>query len=262
MAREAVVDARVELLVAVERRRPAAPARIDVEALVVRDDDELGRLRPCVGRCRAPPCGARERRFARGRVPDLGELLREPFGERRVAARAARLAEEHLAAGAVAVRARRAEVDLAECPLPAGLRQEREVVEAASVAATRPRQPLVDLGDIVEPRSLQALERASAVAQMPGLLEPAVDMEHPVDRAHAVVGEHDRGRLLAGRGAGHLDQVRARRVDRLVDPDDLVARVVGSCAGCSGSSRCQPRWPMWSELMKSTHSRSRPGSSS
>jgi hypothetical protein len=40
-----------------------------------------------------------------------------------------------------------------------------------------------------------------------------------------VVGEHDRGRLLVGGGAGDLDEAATCLVDRLVDPDDLVAGI-------------------------------------
>ena len=88
---------------------------------------------------------------------------------------------------------------------------------------------------------------------MAALLEPAVEVEHPVDRLHPVVREEEHGRLLAVLRLGCVDQLAAQLVDALVDPEELVAGAGRSpCAGCSGSKRAKPRWPTWSVLMKST----------
>ena len=63
---------------------------------------------------------------------------------------------------------------------------------------------------------------------MAALLEPAVEVEHPVDRLHPVVREEEDCRLLAVLRLGRLDQLAAERVDALVDPQELVAR---ACRG-------------------------------
>src|SRR3954468_6271384 len=73
---------------------------------------------------------------------------------------------------------------------------------------------------------------------MAALLEPAVEVEHPVDRLHPVVREEEDGRFLAVLRLGRLDQLAAERVDSLVDLQKLVAgagrrvrRVLGVEAG-------------------------------
>src|SRR5205814_9499538 len=73
----AVRDLRVELLVALERFGPTAARRVDVDALVVREKDKLR----CLVEERATPklllAHDLERRLARLRVRDLGDLRRE-----------------------------------------------------------------------------------------------------------------------------------------------------------------------------------------
>ena len=155
---------------------------------------------------------------------DLGDLRGERVDVGLVVARAGQLAEVELALRGEAVRACRAEVDVGEQPVGGGTRQEREEVERAPVPAQRPHELLVDAREIVERPGLAPprLQRPLAEAEMPALLEPAVDVEHPVDRLHAVIGEEEHGRLLAVLRRGGVDQLAAERVDLLVDPQKLV----------------------------------------
>jgi hypothetical protein len=57
------------------------------------------------------------------------------------------------------------------------------------------------------------------------LLEPAVEVEHPVDRLHAVVGEEQDGRLLPEALRRGVDQLAAEFVNPFVDPQQLVPRL-------------------------------------
>ena len=97
-------------------------------------------------------------------------------------------------------------------------------VERAAVPRHRPHELLVDAREIVEPAAPPRLQRPLAEAEMAALLEPAVEVEHPVDRLHPVVREEEDGRLLAVLRLGRLDQLAAQRVDALVDLQELVAR--------------------------------------
>ena len=73
-------------------------------------------------------------------------------------------------------------------------------------------------------RAPPRLQRSLPEAEMAALLEPAVEVEHPVDRLHPVVREEEDGRLLAVPRLGRLDQLAAQRIDALVDLQELVAR--------------------------------------
>ena len=77
----------------------------------------------------------------------------------------------------------------------------------------RPHELLVDAREIVEPPAPPRLQRPLAEAEMAALLEPAVEVEHPVDRLHPVIGEEEDGRLLAVLRRGGVDQLAAERVD-------------------------------------------------
>ena len=167
-----------------------------------------------------------ERRLARLGMRDRRERGRDLVREPRVLARAARLAEIDQPAGSVAVRRGRAEVDVREGAILFGPGK-RQPVERPGVAAARAGEPSVHLREKLEAAAAQLLQRAAAVAEVAGLLEPAVRVEDPVRRLHAVVGQDDRGRLLAEAAPGLLDELAAHAVDRLVDAHDLVpGRVV------------------------------------
>ena len=220
----AVRDLGIEPLVQLEGLRPAAAGRVDVDALVVRDQHELRRLvEERTGEELLLPQHP-EGGLAGLRVRHLGELGRQGVDVRRVVARAGQLAEVDLPLRGEAVRARPAEVDVGEEAVFSWTRQEREQVERAAVPRQRSHELLVNPREIVEPPAPPRLQRPLAEVEMTALLEPAVEMEHPVDRLHPVVGEEEDGRLLAVLRLGGLDQLAAERVDALVDLQELVAR--------------------------------------
>ncbi len=211
------------MLVALEGTCPAPPGGVDADPLVTPEENELRRPVDVGAVVQVLLAQHREGRLTGFRVRNLCQLVRQEVGVAPIADGAGRLAEVDLPARGEAVGAGGAEVDVGEKPILSGARQERQAVECPGVALLRPGEALVDLGQVVEPPALERLERAAPEAEVACLLEPAVEMEHPVDRLHAVVGEEEDGRLLPVALAGCLDQLPARGIDALVHPDDLVA---------------------------------------
>src|SRR5207302_8667491 len=92
------------------------------------------------------------------------------------------LAEVELAAGRERVRAGGAEVDVREGAVLGWARQERDRVERAPVPGERPHELLVHSREVVEPAVPPRLQRATPEAEVAVLLQPAVEVEHPVER--------------------------------------------------------------------------------
>ena len=105
----------------------------------------------------------------------------------------------------------------------AGRGRNGQLVERAPVPRDLPHELLVDAREPVELSAPPGLQRPLAEPEMAALLEPAVDVEHPVDRLHPVVGEEEHGRLLAVARCRRVDQLAAEPVDRLVHAQELVA---------------------------------------
>jgi hypothetical protein len=160
------------------------------------------------------------------RVGDLGELGHERLEVGGIVASTGQLAEVELAARRECVRAGRPEVDVRKGAVLGGARQERDHVERAPVPGDGPHELLVHAREVVDPAVPPRLQRPTPEAEVAVLLQPAVEMEHPVERLHPVVGEDQDRRLLAVALGCGLDQLTAGRVDPFVDMDDLVAGLV------------------------------------
>ena len=223
VARVAVEVLGIERVVVHEDLGPVAPRGLDVDALVARDEHQLGRaveMRAVVDVALAEHL---EERLAGLGVGDRLEVARQPLREGRVVAGAGRLAQVDLAAGGEAVGARAPEVDVGEDPVRGWPRNERDQVEQPAVPRGRPRQPPVGQGQLAQRPAQVPLERPAPVAQVPRPAQPLVGVKRPVDRLHAVIRHDDRGRLLAVALARRVDQLAAHPVDGLVDLHQLIA---------------------------------------
>ena len=197
VARVAVEDFRVEPVVALEGESQGRRE----ESTWIRSS--RGRMTSSgalsgKGRGRAPPCGGRRRPARRSR--DGGSTRARPAsrsayrGSRRAPLASPRKIWPPVAKQYARVRPK---------SMSAKARSGRGRGTKGTASAARPyhrvvrasRWSTLDRG--VERAALERLERAAAVAEVSRLLEPAVRVEGPVDRLHPVVGEDDRGRLLA-----------------------------------------------------------------
>src|SRR5262249_51170770 len=160
----------IEPLVSLERLRPAAAGRIDVDPLVVRDQHELRRFgEERSGEELLLPQHL-EGWLARLRVRNLRDFRSERVDVGRIVSRAGQLAEVERALRAEAVGAGRAEVDVRQLAILAGARQERQPVEHAAIPRHRPYELLVDARQVVEPAEPPRLQRPLAEAKMAALL--------------------------------------------------------------------------------------------